>query len=175
MRTLRLLAALLAFPFAPASAQSELDDLEMAHVAVTASRIDISYAHLALALSEDHAVRSFAETMIRDHGAVNARVFALAEELGVQARDNDVSRQLLEDAERIKDEMSGLRGADFDRYYLRNELRYHRAVNGMVAEAFIPAIENAEVKEAFRGALTIFRGHERHAGELVEAMVTGRR
>ena len=33
------------------AAQADLNDLEMAHVAVTASTIDIAYAHLALAFS----------------------------------------------------------------------------------------------------------------------------
>ena len=56
-----------------------LNDLQMAHVAVTASNIDIAYAHLALAFSETPEIREFAETMIRDHSAVNAQVFALAD------------------------------------------------------------------------------------------------
>jgi adenosylmethionine-8-amino-7-oxononanoate aminotransferase len=72
----------------PAVAQADLNDLEMAHVAVVASNIDIRYAHLALALSENQAVREFAETMIRDHSAVNAQVAALAKRLNVTARDN---------------------------------------------------------------------------------------
>lgn len=147
--------------------QAELDDLEMAHVAVTASDIDIAYAHLALALSENTEVRRFAEVMIRDHSAVNGQVVALAERLGVQAMDNPMSRQLIADSRRIKDEMSRLRGADFDRFYAENELAYHRTVNGAVADVFIPNIENAEVKAAFQQALAVFRGHERHAEEVV--------
>ncbi|MGE0354114.1 MAG: DUF4142 domain-containing protein [Gemmatimonadales bacterium] len=153
--------------------QARLNDLQMAHVAVTASNIDIAYAHLALALSQDPGVREFASTMIRDHGAVNEQVFALARRLGVQAQDNAMSRQLLKDAERIKDELSRRRGADFDRYYAQNELKYHQLVNGVVAETFIPNIQNAEVKKAFEGALVIFRGHERHAEMLVAANAGG--
>lgn len=165
--------ALLAAPLAlslttpTARAQADLNDLEMAHVAVTASNIDIAYAHLALALSENAAVRSFAETMIRDHTAVNGKVADLAKKLNVQAQDNALSRKLLGDAARIKDELSRLRGAAFDRRYAENELAYHRTVNGVVADAFVPNVENAEVKSAFQQALTIFRGHERHAQDLV--------
>lgn len=175
MKTLRTLAMTLlavaasaAPPAGPLAAQSDLDDLEMAHVAVTASEIDIAYAHLALALSDDPDVRRFAETMIRDHGAVNARVVALAEKLNVRARDNALSRKLQGEAEAIKDELSRLRGAAFDRRYAENELAYHEAVNGIVAEAFIPEIENDEVRAAFREALAIFRGHERHARRMVQ-------
>lgn len=169
-----LLAAGLSFAMAaPAAAQAELNDLEMAHVAVTASNIDVAYAHLALAFSQNQAVREFAETMIRDHNAVNAQVAALARRLGVQAQDNALSRQLLEDFGRIRDELSRLRGPAFDRRYVENEAAYHRTVNTVVADAFIPNIENKEVKQAFEGALAIFRGHQQHAETLVR-QVAGR-
>ena len=167
MKTLPVLALATLAAAAPLSGQADLNDLEMAHVAVTASNIDIAYAHLALALSDDPAIREFAETMIRDHSAVNGQVVALARKLNVQAQDNAMSRKLLDDAAGIKDEMSRLRGAAFDRFYARNELAYHQTVNGVVADAFIPNIEHAEVKDAFKGALTIFRGHERHAEQMV--------
>ncbi len=146
--------------------ESALNDLEMAHVAVTASNIDIAYAHLALALSESPDIRQFAETMIRDHSAVNEQVFALAQKLGVTAQDNDVSRQLLAQAQDIKDELSGLRGEDFDRRYAANEAAYHQMVNGVVANDFIPNVQNDEVRAAFQGALEIFLVHQRHAEEL---------
>ncbi len=173
-RRFLLVLALTLMPGAALRAQAGLNDLEMAHVAVTASNIDIAYAHLALALSQDPAVRGFAETMIRDHSAVNGQVADLARRLGVQAQDNAFSRQLLADSRGVLDELSRLRGAAFDRRYLQNELGYHRAVNRIVAETFIPAVANAEVRQAFQGALVIFRGHERHAEQLTGGAAAGR-
>ncbi len=146
--------------------EAALNDVEMAHVAVTASNIDIAYAHLALAFSESPDIRQFAKTMIRDHSAVNGQVFALAQKLGVTAQDNDVSRQLLAQAQDIKDELSRLRGSDFDRRYAENEAAYHQMVNGVVKNDFIPNVQNDEVRAAFRGALEIFLVHQKHAEEL---------
>jgi putative membrane protein len=157
-----------------AAAQQGLNDLEMAHAAVTANDTDIGYAHLALAFSDNEAIREFAETMIRDHSAVTAQVFALARKLGVEAQDNAFSRKLRQDAARIRDELSRRRGPEFDRYYAQNELRYHQAVNGIVADVFIPAIKNPEVKRAFEAALAIFRGHERHAERVVSQLMASR-
>lgn len=165
-----LLALLATLAARPLSAQADLSDVEMAHVAVTASNIDVAYAHLALALSRNPEVRAFAETMIRDHTAVNGQVADLARELGVTAMDNAMSRQLLRDAEAITDRLSRLRGADFDLAYAENELAYHQTVNGAVESAFIPNLENDRVREAFRGALRIFRGHERHAQQMVRKL-----
>ena len=61
----------------------------------------------------------------------------------------------------------GRRAGFFDRYYAQNELGYHRTVNGVVEDAFIPNIENKDVKDAFSQALRIFRGHEGHAERMV--------
>lgn len=153
-----------------ARAQTPLDDLEMTHVAVVASQIDIAYAHLALAFSTNQAIRNFAETMIRDHEAVNGQVAALAARLNVSAKDNAMSRSLLTEAASQKDKLSRLRGEAFDRAYIRNELAYHRTVNGVVANQFLPALKHPEVKKAFEGALAIFRGHEKHSAELVRSV-----
>ena len=169
-----LFAAGIAFALTPvtATAQSatDLNDLEMAHVAYTADNIDIRYAHLALAISDNPTVRAFAETMIRDHTAVNEQVLALLAELDVQAQDNFLSQQLVENAEVIIDELSGLRGAAFDRRYAENELAYHQAVNALVGETFIPNIENAQVRALFEAGLNIFQAHEGHAAMMVESV-----
>lgn len=170
MRTTSLLLALvcsLMVSAACAQAPDQLNDLEMTHVAVTADMIDIQYAHLALAFSTDPKVQAFAETMIRDHTAVNQAIAELAAKLGVQAQDNGMSQGLLEGAEKFKTELAQLRGKAFDLRYAENELGYHQTVNGIVRDAFIPNIENAEVKAAFEGALKIFQGHEMHAQEMV--------
>lgn len=146
---------------------AELDDLEIAHVAYVADNIDIRYAHLALAISDNPDIRAFAETMIRDHTAVNEQALALLAKLGAEAKDNALSRSLLENAGKLIDEMSGLRGAAFDKRYAENELAYHQAVNDLVENSFIPNIENAEVKALFEAGLAIFKTHQGHAEMMV--------
>jgi putative membrane protein len=91
-----------------------LNDLEIAHVAYTADNIDIRYAHLALALTSSSKVRTFPETMIRDHTAVNTAALDLLAKLNAQAQDNFLSQTLNANAEKIIDDLSALRGAEFD-------------------------------------------------------------
>ena len=153
-----------------AQSPADLNDLEIAHVAYTADSIDIRYAHLALAISDNAEVRAFAETMIRDHDAVNAQALALVERLGVAPQDNFLSQQLNDGADRLIDEMSQLRGTAFDRRYASNELAYHQAVNDLIEETFIPNIENADVRDLFEQALTIFLVHEAHAEAMVATL-----
>lgn len=163
-----LLTALSGTSFAKPPA--EFNDLEIAHVAYTADSIDIRYAHLALAKSKNPAIHKFARTMIRDHSAVNERALALLKKLRVSAQDNELSRSLNSQADKLVQEMSALSGEEFDRRYAANELGYHKAVNGLVGGTFIPNIDNAEVKALFEEALVIFRAHEHHARMMVKAL-----
>jgi len=77
---------------------------------------------------------------------------------------------LLEGAEKIVDELTSLRGAAFDKRYAENELAYHKAVSDLVKNAFIPNIENAEVKTLFKAGLEIFKIHEGHAEMMVKKL-----
>ena len=106
---------------------ADLNDLEIAHVAYIADNIDIQYAHIALALSTNPEVREFANTMIRDHEAVNEQALALLKKLGAQPQDNFLSQALQEGAAEIIDELTALRGDAFDKRYAENELAYHKS------------------------------------------------
>jgi putative membrane protein len=150
-----------------AESPADLNDLEIAHVAYTADLNDIRYAHLALGISTNPAVHEFAQTMIRDHSAVNDKALALVTKLKVAPQDNFLSKQLNDQANEVVKELSQLSGAEFDRRYAENELAYHKAVNKLVEGTFIPNIENPEVKALFEEALVIFKGHEKHAEKMV--------
>lgn len=162
--------ALLGSASAVAQEPADLNDLEIAHVAYVADNIDIRYAHLALAISQNPEVKAFAETMIRDHTAVNEQALALLQKLGAEPQDNFLSQTLSANAEDLIDEMSQLRGVEFDQRYAANELAYHKAVNDLLSNAFIPNIENAEVKSLFETGLEIFTAHQGHAQMMVEAL-----
>jgi putative membrane protein len=171
IKTSILVAGLTAMLFhgtALAQSPAELNDLEIAHVAYVADNIDIRYAHLALAISQNPQIREFAETMIRDHSAVNEQALALLARLNASPQDNFLSQSLQANAEKLIDEMSQLRGSAFDLRYAENELAYHQAVNDLVENAFIPNIENVDVKQLFETGLEIFQVHENHASMMVE-------
>ena len=140
-----------------------LSDMEIAHIAYTAGNIDISYAHLALAFSKDPEVREFAQTMIRDHTAVNEQALALLNKLNATPQNNATSKKLMAGAEEFKRKLVQQRGKDFDQMYAQNELEYHQFVNKTVETQFIPAVQNKEFKQLLRSALKTFKVHERHA------------
>ena len=105
--------------------------------------------------------------MIRDHSIVNARALELLEELNASPKDNFLSQQLLAQSDVIVAEMKKLSGAEFDRYYSNNELEYHKAVNGLVEDVFIPNVKNAQFRALLEEALLIFKAHQHSAHETV--------
>ena len=183
MKTLTLALGLaLATTGLAAQADEPMNDLEIAHTAYTAGGLDIRYAHLALAISENEAVRDFAQTMIRDHTAVNEAAGALIAELkshlgdiglvelNVTPQDNALSQALVEGAAAKRAELIALSGNAFDCAYAENELGYHQVVNQTVAETFIPAVTVAPLRVLLENALVTFRAHEQHAEHMVAGL-----
>jgi|TARA_Y100001972_G_scaffold122409_1_gene167969 putative membrane protein len=163
--------AILATSFAmPAIAEEPMNDLEIAHTAYTAGQIDIRYAHLALALSENEEVRAFAATMVRDHSAVNDAAGALITELNVTPQDNGLSQALVKGAAEKVEELAGLRGKSFDCAYATNELGYHQVVNQTVEGNFIPNVTVEPLKALLVDALATFKQHEKHAENMVSQL-----
>jgi putative membrane protein len=171
MKTLTLIIGLaVATTGAVAQAGEAMNDLEIAHTAYTAGQLDIRYAHLALAVSENDAVREFAQTMIRDHTAVNEAAGALITELNVTPQDNALSQALVQGAADKRDELAVLSGKAFDCAYATNELGYHQVVNKTVAETFIPAVTVEPLKTLLEEALVTFKQHEGHAEVMVKGL-----
>jgi len=150
-----------------------MNDLEIAHTAYTAGGLDIRYAHLALALSENDTVRDFAATMIRDHSAVNDAAVALITELQVTPQDNDLSRALVAGAAEKRAELVALNGKAFDCAYAENELGYHQVVNQTVEGNFIPNTTVPQLKALLSDALVTFKAHEGHAERMVASLNCG--
>ncbi len=138
-------------------------DPQIAHIAYTAGVIDIAAAKQALAKSTNKDVKAFAEDMVRDHEAVNKQALDLVKKLKVTPEDNDTSKTLSKNAAAKLDELAKLKGADFDKAYVANEVAYHKAVDSALETTLIPSASNAELKSLLQTGLKIFQGHEQHA------------
>ncbi len=151
---------------APVLADSGPSDAEIAHIAYTAGALDVAAAKQALAKSRNADVRAFAETMLRDHEAVNGKALELVKKLGVTPTDNDTSIALSKQSRETHDRLGKLSGAAFDRAYMQNEVAYHQTVNGALKATLIPSADNAELKALLVTGLTLFGEHQAHAEHL---------
>jgi putative membrane protein len=151
---------------APATAAGAPNDAQIAHIAYTAGNLDIAAGKQAIARSHNRSVREFAQQMVRDHGAVNAKALALVKKLHVTPQANDTSAGLTKSAAAERAKLSRLRGAAFDREYINNEVAYHKTVNGALESTLIPSAKNGELKSLLETGLSLFREHQMHAEQL---------
>jgi putative membrane protein len=145
-------------------------DPQIAHIAYTAGVIDITAAKQAISKAGSKDVKAFAEDMVRDHEAVNKQALDLVKKLKVTPEDNDTSKTLSKQAADKLAEFAKLKGADYDKAYVANEVAYHKAVNGALETLLIPSASNAELKSLLQTGLKIFQGHQQHAEHVAAAL-----
>ena len=145
-------------------------DPQIAHIAYTAGVIDIAAAKQALTKTSTKDVKAFAEDMVRDHEAVNKQALDLVKKLKVTPEDNDTSRTLSKNAAEKLAELGKLKGAEFDKAYVANEVAYHKAVDSALETSLIPNANNAELKSLLQTGLKIFQGHEQHAEQVAAGL-----
>ena len=141
-------------------------DAQIAMIVVVADTVDVDYGKLAVKRTINQAVKEFAETMIRDHTAVNDKAIALAKKLGVTPEESDTSKRLKSNGEKELAKLKALTGAEFDKAYVDNEVSYHEAVIGLLDKTLIPNTSNAELKSLLESGRPIFVAHLEHAKKL---------
>ena len=144
----------------------KLTDPQIAHIAYTAGKLDITAAKQALERSENKAVKAFAADMVRDHEAVNKQAIALVKKLRVTPKDNETSRVLSQNAAVKTKELSKLKGVAFDRAYVDNEIIYHKMVDDTLENLLIPSASSVELKSLLKAALKTIQSHEQHAEQV---------
>ena len=158
-----LLASIAVFVPNANAQNAKLNDAQIAHIAYTAGVIDVKAGKLALKKSKNKEVRAFAKNMVDDHTAVNDKALALLKKLKVTPQDNDTSKALAKQAAAETATLSKLKGAAFDRAYAKNEVAFHKTVNGALQSTLIPSASNAELKALLETGLKLFEGHQQHA------------
>jgi putative membrane protein len=138
-------------------------DPQIVGIVLAADQIDIDYGNLALRKSKNKAVREFAQRMVTDHSAVQKSVLELAGKLGVTGEDSPTSLGLKQGAAENTTKLNSLTGKAFDKFYIDNEVGYHKSVTDAVAGVLIPSAQNAELKAALEGAQPLFLKHLEHA------------
>jgi putative membrane protein len=138
-------------------------DAQIAGIVVTANQVDIDAGKLAGKKASSPEVRKFAKQMVTDHTGVNKQAGALAKKLKLTPQDSDTSKSLKDGGQANVAKLKGLKGADFDKAYVDNEVAYHQAVIDALDKTLIPSAQNAELKELMVKVRPAFVAHLDHA------------
>jgi len=148
-------------------------DPQIVGIVVAADNIDIDYGKLATSKTKDKQVRDFAQQMIADHSSVQKSVNELAAKLNVSPEDSETSNSLKSQAQQMMQKLQALKGKQFDRAYIDNEVAYHQAVINATKSVLIPSAQNTELRSALQGAVPLFEGHLKHAERVQSAIEAG--
>jgi putative membrane protein len=156
-----------------ASAQGAApNDAQIAGIVVAADNIDIQAGKLAESKAHDKEVKAFARQMVTDHTGVNRQASALAKKLKLKPEDSDASKSLKDNAKTELDKLKGLKGADFDKEYVDNEVTYHQAVLDTIDKTLIPNAKNAELKALVEKVRPAIEAHLQHAKQVQSTLKT---
>jgi putative membrane protein len=121
LTVITLFAAGLLAVTGPAVAQQLNDaDRDFVNKAAIGGVAEVELGRVAMQRASRPSVRSFGERMVTDHGRNNAELATLARSKGM-----DVSATLDTTHQAMRDRLSGLSGADFDRAYMSEMVRDH--------------------------------------------------
>jgi putative membrane protein len=142
------------------------NDAQIAAIVVVANQVDIDAGKLAESKSGNKEVKAFAQRMVADHTGVNKAATELVTKLKVKPEDNPTSNGLKKGGEETLKRLKGLKGAEFDKAYVDNEVTYHQTVLDAVDKTLIPSVKNDELKALLVKVRPAFADHLEHAKHL---------
>ncbi|WP_213285530.1 DUF4142 domain-containing protein [Bradyrhizobium sp. sGM-13] len=155
-------------PGVPAPRQTNQPDLAFIHAATASGIAEVEFGKLAAQKASGRAVKEFAQRMIRDHGAANDRLSALAKAGGIAPADRPNEEHK---AMRVRLEQSD--GAQFDHAYIQGQIIEHQKA-AQLLQYEIGSGENAELKNFASDVLPTVLSHLRMAQAIAMEMAQQR-
>lgn len=146
------------------------NDAQIAAIVVTANQVDIDAGKLAKRKASDKDVKAFAQQMITDHTGANKSAKDLAKKLKMKPEANPTSTSLKSSGDENLKKLKGLKGADFDKAYIDNEVTYHQTVLDAIDKTLIPSAKNDELKTLLNKIRPVIADHLEHAKQIQSSL-----
>jgi putative membrane protein len=170
MNKIALLAATVFAASASTAFAQAPNDAQIAAIVVTANQVDVDAGKLAESKGSNKEVKDFGKRMVADHTGVNKQATALVTKLKVKPEENDTSKSLKSAGEANLKRLKELKGAEFDKAYVDNEVTYHQNVLDALDKTLIPNAKNQELKDLLVKVRPAFVAHLEHAKQLQSSL-----
>lgn len=164
--SLSLAAGLLLLAWSAHAADAPPTDAQIAAIVVTANQVDIDAGKLAQSMGSTQEIKAFGKRMVDDHTGVNQSATRLVKKLGVEPQSSATSESLKKSGDENLAKLKTLEGAEFDRAYIDNEVKYHQSVLDALDDTLIPNAKNAELKGLLVETRPAFVSHLEHAKQI---------
>ena len=160
MKTKYLLPIFLMTSFAALAVTATMpNDNEITKIVETVNTGEIKMAEYAKKTTKNEEVKKFAEHMITDHGMNEKK----ADALGVTPLENAKSVALKKEADESMNKLKNLKGAEFDKAYIADQLKTHEKVLNDLKTNLIPNSKNPELKAHLEMTAKKVETHLEHA------------
>jgi putative membrane protein len=131
--------------------------------AAVIGKAEIELGQLAAQKSQDKKVREFAERMVKDHQAADAKLKKIAAQANLK-----LPQSLDAEHDMLKQKLSGLEGEAFDREYAKAMAKGHDKAVALFESASQATQLPAELKEFAAATLPTLKEHDEMAHSLHE-------
>lgn len=153
-----------------ALAQETPNDAQIAAIVVAANTADINAGKVAESKAHSKDVKSFGKEMVKEHSGSNKQVKALAKKLKLKPEEGDTSKSLADGSRQTIDKLRKLKGAEFDKAYIDNEVSYHQTVLDTIDKTLMPNAKNEDLKALLEKTRPVIAAHLSRAKEIQAAM-----
>jgi predicted outer membrane protein len=126
----------------------------------------IKQAELALLRSKHTEVREFAQSMLTESSAAQARQNKILAQLGIIPRDSMTSMELTQQTGMLIGGLEVTSAEAFDREYVEAQIALNRTVLGLLDSKLVPSAEQMALSEELQTMRTAVQSHLRQAEEL---------
>ena len=148
-------------PQRPAPAPAPAPPVESAPVFVPitlaivrmANNVEVAYAIIAARRARTTSVKALVRRERASHTALNTAVDRLAEQIGIEPREGDVSQLLYEQSLPRRDSLRALSGRRFDSAYVDIEVRSHRELLVAIDSVFLRSVQHPELESYLTDSL----------------------
>jgi putative membrane protein len=151
---------------------STLNDGQLAAVIQALHQDQMQEAQLAEQRATSPELKRYARDMITAHRNIMNENQSVLSQAQITPSDNAVSQQLRTDSQNEMSTLEGLRGRDFDREYLDDQIRNHNKAIELV-DRIVPNIKNPQLKAHLQNVRTRLDAHLREAERIQQKMQQG--
>ena len=107
-------------------ANSGWTDANVVDVLSVANQGEVDYSQIGVDKATNPSVKQYAQTMVKDHGAMLDAVKSLAGKLNVVPASNDKANNLKEESTKDINDLNGKTGKDFDKEFMEEQVDMHQ-------------------------------------------------
>ncbi|HVU02768.1 MAG TPA: DUF4142 domain-containing protein [Polyangiaceae bacterium] len=141
------LLALASVAVAARADDKELSDAQVLEVANLANDGEVQQASYAQMHAQAGAVKAFADLMVKDHTNAKKQGIAITKDTGIRPAPSDVSKNLRKDSEDVMKDLKKADADDFDKTYMKAQVKEHEQVLKILDDELIPSASAASLKQ----------------------------